>query len=389
MAVALLLAAAPARAQEIPEGIPVGPWVLAPSFRTAYEIDSNVFFQNESRSESDRVARYQGAIRAALPFRNSLVELDYAASKEVLDVNDVPRDLVQILEARVELQFRSGDQLVLRDLYRRDFARSEQVDAGGEQVFDGEPYNVNRWEVELSRDDPGRQGYEVRIRRQDFVYEGEENIQFFDYRGFHNSFEYRQPVPGDRSWVVRYSTRRFNHYLPRGAGGAVGVPFREETTDSFEFGLRGSLGEGQPYRIRLGYGRFRYDEREVRSEFDGLVGSAAWSLQLGGRTQLNLEAVRRTLPSNFESYYINNAIAAELEREWLRSEGGTELELRRNDYADTRRDDSFRVDVYWRWRVHERLRFEISTFHARRSSNEDFADYEATGLETAVALGWF
>jgi hypothetical protein len=385
----LLLAAVPVSAQSVPEGVQVGPWILAPSIRSSYEADSNVFFETDSEAESDRVSRYGGEVKASLPFSNSMLTLDYGFSKESLDVNSVPRDLVQNGGGELVLNFKSSDRLVLRDVYRRDFARSEEVDAGGEQTFRGEPYNSNRWEIELSRSDPSRQGYLVRVRRQDFIYEGDTNIAFFDYRGFHNVFEYRQPVPGYRSWVVRYVARRFKHYDPFEVLAPKGVPFRKETTDSVMFGLRGILGKEQPYRLHLGYGRFEYEEISQTSEFDGIVGAAAWRLRIGGRSKLDLEAVRRALPSNFETYYINNAINARLEREWLRSESGAELELIRNDYADTRRDSLARLDVYWGWLVHERLRLELSTFYARRSSNVFFANYDAFGVETGVSLGWF
>jgi hypothetical protein len=151
--------------------------------------------------------------------------------------------------------------------------------------------------------------------------------------------------------------------------------------------------------VHLGYGRFRYDS-DVDSEFEGIVGTAAWRLRLGGRTKVDLEAIRRTLPSNFTTYYINNAIRAELARKWLRFEAGTELSLVKNDYADDeaefdldcsgrRKDKTYELDVHWDWRVHERFKFRISSFHAQRSSTCDSADYEATGIKTGFTIGWF
>jgi len=232
------------------------------------------------------------------------------------------------------------------------------------------------------------------VQRQDFIYEGQEDVGFFDYRGFHNVFEFRQPMPEDRSWVVRYDARRFNHYDPQQA---TGVPFRKEVTDAVLFGLRGFLGPEQPFRVHLGFGRFRYDGME-ESQFEGIVGTAAWRVRLGGRTKLDLEAIRRTLPSRFTTYYINNAIRAELARKWLRFEAGTELELVKNDYADDlndpdcsgrRKDKTYELNVHWDWRVHERFKFSVSSFHAQRSSTCDDSDYQATGIETGFKIGWF
>ena len=160
--------------------------------------------------------------------------------------------------------------------------------------------------------------------------------------------------------------------------------------------MRGWLGEHQPFRIHLGFGRFSYEGADS-SEFQGIVGTAAWRLRLGPETRLQLEAIRRTLPSNFQTYYINNAVNVELEREWRRFEAGTELELTQNDYGDEflgcdgnrRRDFTADVSLNAGWRMHERMKFEVSTFMKRRSSTCDSSEYEAGGIEVGMSLGWF
>ena len=389
-------------AKDVPEGIPVGPWILAPSFSSSYDADTNVFRKtNEADADDDRIATLGGELFGILPFRNSQLTLGYRTSKESYENTEFSRELTQHAEFELELNFKSGDRLALRDFYREDFARSEDIDAGGELVFEGEPYTINRWEVEFSRDDPGRQGYFVRVRRQDFSYDGEAAVGFFEYRGFDNVFEYRQPLPAYRRWVLRYNTRRFNHYDPRcklglDCDGEVGVAFRKEVSDSVELGFMGDLGDGQPYVVRLGYASFRY-EGTTSSDFDGVVGYAAWRLLLGSRTDLELRLTRRALPSNFETYYINNAFEAKLDREWLRFESSIEFEYYLNEYGDPvpigngfcrRRDSNYELDVSWAWRMHERFKFEISAFHTNRRSTCDNSDFQATGLGTGIALGW-
>jgi hypothetical protein len=387
-----LLAVGGAVQADVPDGIELGPWILAPAFEMSYEADSNVFLDREEAKEDDRVTTFRGDLEASLPFSNSMLEFDYSAIKESYSENIFPRDVTHVGSVDLELNFRSGDRLTFGDAYRRDFARSSEIDAGGELTFDGQPYTINYWFAELARTDPRRQGYVVRIRRVDFNYDGEVDIGFFEYRGFENSFEYRQPLPRSRSWVVRYNTRRFNHYDP---DEPVGIPFRKEKTDNLQFGLRGWLGEDQPFRIHLGFGRFSYDG-ENASDFNGIVGTAAWKLRLGPGTSLDLEAVRRTLPSNFETYYINNAVNAELEREWRRFEAGTELELTKNDYGDVlpqcngkRRDLTMDLSVFAGWEMHERLEFSASTFFKKRSSTCENREYEAGGIEIGMSLGWF
>jgi hypothetical protein len=392
------LAPAPTPADDLPEGMPVGRWFLAPRINSSFESNDNIFFSDEARAESDQVTTYGGGILATLPFRDNRLELDYQADRTQYRDFEFPRDVTQVAKVDLELNFRSGDTLSLRDVYRRDFARAKVIDpdTGVElEAVDGEPYNINRWEIELSRDDLRRQGYLVRVRRQDFMYKGEEDIGFFEYRGFHTVCEYRQPLPENRGWVMRYTARRFNHYEPFGE---TGVPFRKEKSDAVLLGVVGLLGEGQPFRVNLGYGRFRYEGTD-ESEFDGLVGLAAWRLRLGGRTRIDLEAVRRPLPSNSETYYINNAVRADIQREWLHYESGAEIELGRNDYSEVtaefgpcdgkRRDTTYQAEAYLGWRVHERLRFRVSSFHTSRSSTCVLSGYEATGIESSVTFGWF
>ena len=383
-----------AEAQRVPDGIEFGPWIIAPSLSTSYEADNNIFLDSEANAENDRVIAYRGDVRALLPFRNSHLKLEYSATKEDFSNNEFPRDLTEVADFELELNFRSGDRLRFGDTFRKDFARSEEIDAGGELTFNGEPYSINRWDIKLSRTDPSHQGYVVHVRRFDFTYDGLVDIGFFEYRGFDNTFEYRQPLPGSRSWLLRYDTRRFNHYDPEGE---VGTPFRKEKSDTAQFGLRGFFGDDQPYRIHLGFGRLDYLGDES-SGFEGIVGSAAWRLRLGGRTRLELEAVRRTLPSNFESYYINNAIRAELKRKWLRFEAGTELRLTKNNYADEiadlecdgrRKDITYQAGINAAWHLHERIKIKASAFFNERSSSCDFADYTASGIKTGLTMGWF
>ena len=405
-------------AKEIPEGIPAGRWILVPLFAATYEADSNLFRESEGPDDTvrdDRIATLIGELFGAMPFRNSQLTLGYRATKESYENTTFPNDLAQLAHFDLELNFKSGDRLAFRDIFREDYTRSEDIDSSGdtscaptcETVFEGQPYRINRWEVVLSRDDPRRQGYYVRVRRVDFNYYGDQFVGFFDYRGFDNVFEYRQPLPAKRSWVLRYNPRRFDYYDPNcklpdeECDGGVGVAIRKEVSDSVEIGLMGNLGDRQPYVVRLGYTSFRY-EGTRSSDYNGIVGNAAWRLVLGDRTDLELRLHRRALPSNFETYYINNAARARLKRDWLRFEVGADLRYDLNVYGDPifvgnmageqlfcqRRDSTYKLDVDWAWRLHERFKFGVSAFHTNRRSTCENGDYQATGLGTGIALGW-
>jgi hypothetical protein len=393
-----LAAGLPASAadQKLPEGFVAGPWILAPSFRASYGAGDNVFLRDESRAVSDRITTLGGSLDAVLPFRNSRLRFGYDVDKERYAAIEFPRDVAQVADVDLVLGFKTGDEIRIRDVYREDFARAEEVDAGGEiQSFEGEPYNLNSADIEISRDVPRRQGYTIRVRRRDFRYLGTRDIGFFDYSGFSNVFEYRQPLSDERSWVARYEARRYNHYDPFGIEAPSGVPFRKELSDAVLFGVRGFLGEERPYVVRLGYTRFRYEGRD-ESNYAGIAGLAAWRLALAGDSQLDLELVRRPLPSILSTYYINNAARAELERKWRRFESGATLEVSQNNYGDEtpgcdgrRQDSTYAVEAFGGLRFHELLAFRLSVTHTKRNSNCAGGDYNATGITTGLLLGWF
>jgi len=386
----------PLAAASVPEGVELGPWILAPRFGSSYSAETNLFREEGDDAVEDQIATLEGKISAFLPFRNSRLELSYRAEKDEFDKSEFDRSTTQQYGAEVQLLFKTGDKLTVGDEYRQDFARSEEIDAGGEVTFNGEPYNFNRFTIRMERGDPQRQGYAVRIQRQDFTYDGQTDIGFFEYRGFDSYFEYRQPVPGNRQWVVRYRQRRFNHYRPNEPT-EVGVPFRKEEADYLEWGLRGVVGGSNPYRLLVGYYDFKYAGLEA-SEFQGIVGSFLTSLSVGGRSDLELELIRQPLPSNFETHYINNGFRSSLEREWLDFEIGLEARVTYNKYAEVidglscdgrRADTTTQAEVYWGWRLHERYRLEVSTFYTQRGSNCDQSDFEGAGIEAGFDVGWF
>jgi hypothetical protein len=383
-------------ALQVPEGIEVGPWVVRPLFRSSFSYDSNVF-RIQQGSDSDRLTEYEVGLTAILPFRLSRLRLDYRGDKVDYQTNQFSRDLTHTLGAELQLTFRTGDRLTIRDSYRRDISRLEEIDEGNELVFHGEPYSLNRWEIELERADPGRQGYLIRVRRQDYTYDQDiANAGFFEYRGFDDVFEYRQPLTSYRSWTLRYATRRFNHFDPA-PGAPVGVPFRREESDSLTYGLRGMIGERQPYQVQLGYGRFRSRETGNPAEFTGLVGTANWRVAVGGRTGLGFDLARRPLPSSFETYYINNALRVELDRQWMRFRSRATVRLSLNDYGPTatscngegREDLTWGMEAGQGWRLHDRVLLDLSAFYEERSSNCAGLDFHATGISAGVSLGWF
>ena len=431
----LLQPASPIGAQSDVPGIPVGRWIIAPSLTTDFEANSNV---NRSPFEetSDRIGKLSAEIEALLPFRNSGLAIHYEASQSDYEKQNYSRETYQELEVDLNLQFVSGDRVRFRGLMSRDFTqlREETVvddpDFDGEDSFQGEPINQNRWWIEFGRENPGSWGYLVRLNRADFIHKGDSEVGFKESRGFDHDFEYQQPLSSNRSLVVYYNSKRMDRYNPNEVGPEdgprvheVGVPEGRESADTLQVGLRGYLGEGQPFLARLGYGRFKYEPGSAfgsdfeTSRVEGLEGYLRWSLVLGDRSRLNFSLGREPLPSNFDTYYIKDELRSDLNWKWSRH-GRLELGLSvaGNRYGEDvfdsptqpgnpdAEDDPnlgifcrghIRSDLrssFWArssWRLHPRLRIEVTLDNQSRSSNCDNVDYNSTGGKVGLRLGWF
>ena len=150
------------------------------------------------------------------------------------------------------------------------------------------------------------------------------------------------------------------------------------------------------------------------SEFRGWVLLGRWSLPVGGSTSLDVSAVRRPLPSNFNTFYIYNELRVKFNRRWLQySRYGVELFGGRNVYGDAlsladgtpticgdiiRKDRRIGALAYLEWLVHPRVGLRFSARHERRRSNCEAVDngntifpvdYDATSLATRMRFGWF
>ncbi len=391
--------AAPAQS-ELPDGVRIGRWILAPSAFLDLESDANLLRTDDSReSIRDHSAEYGGALAASLPFRNSLFRIGYEASKLGYSAVDFERDLSEETTVDLDLQFGSGNRLVLRDSFTRGSVRlrdlvGEDTTQAPEEVFYGAPWNQNRAQLRLERAVPGRQGWRVQLERRDFNYRGQELTSLYDSRGFESDYEFRQPVTS-RGWVVfYYGTRRFNHYRPQDE---VGVPYRKELEDSFQLGWRGLAGAGNPYLIRLGYERVNFEIQT--SSFEGLSALLTGSFRAGPYSRTTLELSRRAFASTEDTHYINNRFSGEFETQVL---GAFDLRTRAvlafNQYVDPvdsdcggeLREDWIRgLEAGLAWPLEPWIELGLSGTHERRNSSCPFGDYDDTEVRAGLRVGWF
>jgi hypothetical protein len=426
----LLLAcgAASAANDTPPDGIVVGRTVLQPYWATRLEFDDNVFRRCDYRDadcelgeffaiESDFIHSLIFGLGTEMPVKNGSFGFDYEGyQSRYRDTGaGIGRNLTHDMVAELVMEFGTGDRLTLEDHYTLGATDLQVMDDIGGLSFRGVPYNFNRWSFELAREIPRMQGYQIKVTRLDMIFDAEEcdpddqeclTVPLFDYRGFQSVFQYRHPVPMDNWLIGFYEFRLLDNYTPKnkipGAGGiesGSGVLFRTEHSNSYQIGFGGYMWDRHPFLIRAGLGRFRYTGLEPsESQFKGLVGHGRMRLNFGSRTELSISLDRRVLPSNFPTYYINNALRFEIDRTWLRfSKVGFRLNLSRNGYGDPipgfcgdliRKDNRWMVDAHMQWMIHRLIGLQVSASHWRRESNCSTSDYEANVISAGIGLGW-
>jgi hypothetical protein len=401
-----LAAAVPAAAQRqsVPDGIAVGPWIVAPWLGTEWQVDDNLLRQPDSVVEDldlrESSTEWTGGLTATLPFRNSKLELDYESGYLTYSTGNYDREFSYNAGVLAEFAFSTGDFLTLEDRFDREFIQiEEQFDEdfvfGAEERFQGQPYDDNRWTIQAERPGLDRQGYRVRIQRRDRNYAGSEHPGLYDVRGFDNVFEYTQPLGTDRALLVHYNPRRFNHYRVEDP---VGVPFRKEQADSLQAGVTGEWRGGNSYLARVGYERLDYVGEE--SSFRGMSYHLQGRLPVGGRTGLFLALSRRALPSTLDTYYIANAVRAALDRTWTRTlDVAVAVNFDLNGYGaptgepgcidETRKDIGMAASADVIWQPQPRMGFTLGAHREHRNSNCELSNYEATEVRAGFTLGWF
>ena len=414
----LAVGSTPAVAQTreaLPEGIPIGHWIVAPFFASELTFDDNLFRSPDGNlQEEDRLTALEAGLVATLPFRNSRLNLEYEASRFEYAENAFTRDTTQDFKLDLAFNFSSGDTLEVQEQYTKGFSDLRVFDEGGQLEFEGQPFNYNQVDLRMSRSVRRQQGYSIRVSRRDLNFVGDNEVPFFDYRGFDSSFEFRQPLAGAKWLIAYYGSRRFNHYEAN-TPEEVGNPIRKETTDSLQLGLRGFLGPEQPFVVRLGYTDFAYEGTDSLG-FNGLVGFTRWLLRFGASSELDLSFSRRPLPSNFDTFYLINEFRSRFSRDILRNGSlGIEFLAAKNKYGAPvglggtvgeervdcgagfskgfedfiRKDERFRLRASLGWRIHPRMRFELSAAQSKRSSNCAISEYDATVVRGNLSVGWF
>jgi hypothetical protein len=391
-----LFAAGTAGAQQREDGIFVGPWLLVPGFATGLATDSNVFrLPIEGEETGDQILAASATLTAVLPFRNSVLTMDYTATHLQYNKFQFDRDLAQQGGFDLQFNFSTGDTVETSGAFTLGITDVRQFDPGGEVTFRGEPYNRYVWEAAVMRRVPGRRGYEVRLQAIALNFTNRTNVNFFDYRGGVGFLAYREPV-SSRWWLVGEVTiRDFDHYRTTDP---VGEVFRREESRLYEIGFRGLAGKRQPLVATLGYGDYQFPG-STSSGFQGLVGQFRWSMPIGAATSVRIGADRRARPSFFasQSHFVADQIVAVFERRFRKySSIGLDVLIGRNEYGDpeptfddvVRKDRRWATDLYFDFKLTRVFGFRVSLTKERRSSNIPRFDYDAFLTFTGITLGW-
>lgn len=399
---ALLAPALRAQVEEPPEGLPAGPWILAPALLAGYSGDSNVFYESPSMGPvSDPLRTASPSLRATLPFRNSRFDLAYRATKSDYDEVVLARSVSQEFGATLSLVFSSYDRLEASASRTLGSSDTQVFDPGGEAVFRGLPYDFDEQTVGISRRVQGKRGWDVYVTRSVLDYADDPDATFFDYDGLEATALYREPL-SPKMWLVADWTGRWFDEYDAADTDPDREPTWQERSKLFRAGLQGFLGTGRPYQVVVGLADFGLTGAST-STYRGWTADGALVTRFGAATSLEVRASRRPWPSFFleGNFYVNEAASARLERRWLRqSRLGAEGRWSRATYTEpvpeglagegiVRADRTVRLRVYANLMVHERFGIRLSVDDDRRTSNFEYAEYRKRVYFVGILLGWY
>lgn len=396
-------------AQEDPAaGIPAGPWILAPSLVVGYSYDTNVFQEDEAL---DPVADYslviQPRIRATLPFRMSSFALGYSATR--YDYGNAFEDsqLDQNANATLNLLFSSLQRLVLSTELTFGASKTEVFDPGGEVTYRGESYRYSRYQMDYSKQVPGRPGFRVNVAHNTFRFDEDETISFFDYDGNSAALEYRQPF-GPQIWgLASLAASRYDHFCsnidpdgnpcpPRS------TPFRTEESVSGLLGVMGNIGKRQSFAFRIGTTTSRYDPDRDHN-FQGTTLEGTMGIPIGGSTSLTIGATRRPYPSFYfnNDYYLVSRGDVRLDHQWPNASVlGFRTAYWTSEYPERivapgnpadgliRDDHHLQAEVYANVHLVRRLGIDLSVSHQTRDSNIELQSFEGSIYFVGLSYGF-
>jgi hypothetical protein len=408
-ALVALATCATALAQDAPPpGVAAGPWVLAPSLVVGYSYDTNVFQEDD---EFDPVADHslviEPKILATLPFRNSSFALGYSATRYDYGNAFDDAQLEQKGIAKLDLLFSSLDRLVLSADFTFGVAKTEAFDPGGEVTYRGESFRLSHYELDFSRQIPGRPGYRVDLTHNVFRFDEDQTVSFFDYEGTSAFLEYRQPF-GSQVWgVVSYAGSRFDHFCsnidPQGNPcPGRSTPFRTEESDTGIVGIMGNVAKRQSFALRVGSSSFRYDP-ETGQNFHGTTMEGTMGIPVGGGTNLTIGAARRPFPSFYfnNDYYLVTRGDVRLDHQWPNETiAGIRASYWTSKYPERivapgnpadgliRDDGHVQGEVYANVQLVRRLGIHVSVSHQTRDSNIEGQSFQGTIYFAGLSYGF-
>jgi len=417
--------------QEVPDGLPVGPVLVAPWFQTEVLADDNVFRRSEVQNPlPDVVTTVWGGVTAMIPVRMSNLEIGYEGRTFSYRDSNFAGTTTHTGSLVFDLNFSSYNTLHLEETYTSGATELQRF-SGEEIIRQGVPFSRNLWAVEWLRKVAQRPAWRARIERSDLRYRPDELIIFagpedqlipwLDQEGWNVEYEYQQPFYR-RGWLTaKYNARRQDQFEPGSESNLEppvpdSVPLRREVYDGLEFGYRGLIGRNQPLIVSVGYGRFGF--RDVQgsdepSDFRGLVGNILWRLPVGGLSNMDVSLNRRPLSSIYNTYYIVNELRVRFDHRFREvSRWGVNLLASSNRYGDIvrttptgfapfcdedldgasdfiRRDRGRQVEGFWEWFIQPRVALRMAATHRRRNSNCDDVSYRSNGLSMTFKVGWF
>jgi hypothetical protein len=380
-------------------GFSAGPVVIAPSLTTGYAYNSNVFLNSaEVNTTGDQVLTVEPALQLAVPFSNSVFRVadtlkwtDYQHTPQTAGktANDALGELI--------LNFGSTDKLGLSAHSITGVAETQAFDPGGEVTFKGNAFQYHTELVSIARENSGARGYRVSVQRNALRFDPDQEVFFFNYRGFDGEAAYLQPLSSNTRLAIGYLGTRYDHFRTE----APDVVDRTEQGDTIYGQLEGRLGPRQPYTVRLGWERLAFTGNDAK-DFTGPIGQANFAAIVGGGAVITVRAQSQPFRSFFltNNFYVFQLIGTQIVRHFPQgSEFGGNFDYFRSSYGEPvptgstgegvyRRDKAVRLEAYASLAFRDRVALRLSVAKNKKYSNYPGADYDAIEVFGGFVFGW-
>lgn len=299
----------------------MGPFLFFPALETTVSHNDNLFLRAED-PVSANIFEIGPNLVWRLPLSRSRFDVAWRPRYRIYEEDVIPDTNTSLFDADLELRFRNGTVLEVKDAFERGILEFQDV-AGGEQTFAGQSFTSNQFDMGYLMPVAGRNDIRTGLFSTRTKFDERGGRQFFDQdsRGVSLSWIYR--FTEDLAWRtdLRWGDNRLDRSLVLTFDLATGDPIFIESVAaedaderSVQTGLTGKVGQWLETNTSFGYGVMLFEDA-AGQDFRGFIINSDTRFALGRSLQVRLRLQRRSIRSSFNvaNFFINENIGVWLE----------------------------------------------------------------------------